>query len=318
MSRNSCWNLKTPKGVVVDSLSCGSNGGCCDCDSRRGLCCTHIPCREPELWPVDRQSASSAMCRARASDRLSRGRNFVPVLSSPRCCLRGLAWRLSPRPNHPIFANWDAPFARWSSCPGGSTKERGRGSIDVGNLASRAREAVDPAAWEGRAVVIEAFERLLLPGASVEIVARSFNPPLVIDRSYASKEADRARSAELSRLAAFSAAGGSLRLMCWCAPRQCHAASIARAVASLAEEGLVGGKGSYPKFVFQHCSSSLGPLFVLFGPGAGSVRQRPSGKKASQPGCPPKQGKECVQERSSALLSSARIEIERSREQTLE
>eukprot|EP00962_Isochrysis_galbana_P028457 scaffold8995_cov120-Isochrysis_galbana.AAC.8 len=26
--------------------------------------------------------------------------------------------------------------------------------------------------------------------------------------------------------------------------------------------------------------------------------QRPSGKKASQPGCPPKQGKECVQERS--------------------
>eukprot|EP00962_Isochrysis_galbana_P021447 scaffold6329_cov121-Isochrysis_galbana.AAC.2 len=61
---------------------------------------------------------------------------------------------------------------------------------------------------QSRAVVIEAFERLLLPGASVEIVARSFNPPLVFDRSYASKEADRARSAELSRLAAFSAAGG--------------------------------------------------------------------------------------------------------------
>eukprot|EP00962_Isochrysis_galbana_P000806 scaffold231_cov131-Isochrysis_galbana.AAC.4 len=52
------------------------------------------------------------------------------------------------------------------------------------------------------------------------------------------------------------------------------------------------------KFVFQHCLSSLGHLFVLLGPGAGSVRQRPSGKKASQPGCPPKQGKEYVQERS--------------------
>eukprot|EP00962_Isochrysis_galbana_P019944 scaffold5812_cov140-Isochrysis_galbana.AAC.5 len=91
---------------------------------------------------------------------------------------------------------------------------------------------------QDRAVVIEAFERLLLPGASVERVARSFSPPLVFDRSYASREADRARSAELSRLAAFSAAGGSLRLMCWCAPRQCHAASIARAVASLAEEEL--------------------------------------------------------------------------------
>eukprot|EP00962_Isochrysis_galbana_P021848 scaffold6454_cov113-Isochrysis_galbana.AAC.14 len=37
-----------------------------------------------------------------------------------------------------------------SSCPGGSSKERGRGSIAVGNLASRAREAVDPAAWEVR------------------------------------------------------------------------------------------------------------------------------------------------------------------------
>eukprot|EP00962_Isochrysis_galbana_P037354 scaffold13021_cov127-Isochrysis_galbana.AAC.3 len=60
----------------------------------------------------------------------------------------------------------------------------------------------------------------------------------------------------------------------------------------------VGGRGSYSKFVFQHCSSSLGPLFVLFGPGAGSVLQRPSGKKASQSGCPPKKGKECVQERS--------------------
>lgn len=166
----------------------------------------------------------------------------------------------------PLFASWDAPFARWSSSPGGSNRERG--SIAVGNLAARAREAVDPAAWEvrvdrtrpgqprsplgnpfpmkdtqDRAAVIEAFEKLLLSGASVEIVARSFTPPLVFDRSYASREADRARSSELGRLAAFSAAGGSLRLMCWCAPRQCHAASIARAVASLAEKekGLARG-----------------------------------------------------------------------------
>jgi len=35
-----------------------------------------------------------------------------------------------------------------------------------------------------------------------------------------------------------TAAVTGLRLMCWCAPRQCHAVSIARAVASLAEEGL--------------------------------------------------------------------------------
>eukprot|EP00962_Isochrysis_galbana_P006984 scaffold1884_cov109-Isochrysis_galbana.AAC.3 len=65
----------------------------------------------------------------------------------------------------------------------------------------------------------------------------------------------------------------------------------------------LGGKGAILSSCSnQHCSSSLGPLFVLFGPGAGSVCQSPSGKKASQPGCPPKQGKECVQERSSALL----------------
>eukprot|EP00962_Isochrysis_galbana_P015958 scaffold4558_cov117-Isochrysis_galbana.AAC.4 len=51
-----------------------------------------------------------------------------------------------------LFATWDAPFAWWSSCPDpeGWTKERGRGSIAVGNLASRAREAADPAAWEVR------------------------------------------------------------------------------------------------------------------------------------------------------------------------
>eukprot|EP00962_Isochrysis_galbana_P015237 scaffold4369_cov149-Isochrysis_galbana.AAC.4 len=65
-------------------------------------------------------------------------------------------------------------------------------------------------------------------------------------------------------------------------------------------------------------SPPLSPPPFTVSPGAGSVRQRPSGKKASQPGCPPKQGKEYVQERSYALLSSARIEIERSREQTLE
>eukprot|EP00962_Isochrysis_galbana_P038502 scaffold13670_cov141-Isochrysis_galbana.AAC.1 len=50
----------------------------------------------------------------------------------------------------PLFANWDVPFGRWSSCPVGSSRERGRGSIAVGNLAFRAREAVDPAAWEVR------------------------------------------------------------------------------------------------------------------------------------------------------------------------
>eukprot|EP00962_Isochrysis_galbana_P046051 scaffold18381_cov124-Isochrysis_galbana.AAC.1 len=36
-------NWKTPWGVVVDSRSCDSIGGCCD--AQRCLCCTHYPCK---------------------------------------------------------------------------------------------------------------------------------------------------------------------------------------------------------------------------------------------------------------------------------
>eukprot|EP00962_Isochrysis_galbana_P031977 scaffold10469_cov118-Isochrysis_galbana.AAC.5 len=66
-----------------------------------------------------------------------------------------------------------------------------------------------------------------------------FGPPLVFDRSYASREGSGSsafcRTFEASSI---FCCGGSLRLMCWCAPRQCHAASIARAMASIAEEEL--------------------------------------------------------------------------------
>eukprot|EP00962_Isochrysis_galbana_P045188 scaffold17717_cov112-Isochrysis_galbana.AAC.3 len=48
--------------------------------------------------------ASSAQCRARASTWLSRGRAIIPALSSLRCCQRGLAWHLCPRPNPPRWA----------------------------------------------------------------------------------------------------------------------------------------------------------------------------------------------------------------------
>eukprot|EP00962_Isochrysis_galbana_P014087 scaffold4013_cov140-Isochrysis_galbana.AAC.7 len=42
----------TPWGVIVDSRSCDSNGGCCDSRRCLCLCCTHFPCLEPDLWPV--------------------------------------------------------------------------------------------------------------------------------------------------------------------------------------------------------------------------------------------------------------------------
>jgi len=88
---------------------------------------------------------------------------------------------------------------------------------------------------QDRGVVCKAFESLVRKGLSVEEVARDFSPPLVFDASFASRGAEKARKLELERLAAFSAGGGSLRLMCWCAPRQCHALSIAKVVAERAE-----------------------------------------------------------------------------------
>eukprot|EP00962_Isochrysis_galbana_P004831 scaffold1321_cov97-Isochrysis_galbana.AAC.1 len=86
-----------------------------------------------------------------------------------------------------------------------SDARRQRGSIAVGNLVARAREASDPSTWEvkvdrssplgnpfpmspgqDRSVVCKAFESLVRKGLSVEEVAREFSPPLVFDASFAS------------------------------------------------------------------------------------------------------------------------------------
>eukprot|EP00962_Isochrysis_galbana_P013992 scaffold3978_cov112-Isochrysis_galbana.AAC.1 len=73
------------------------------------LLLTHNPCQEPELWPVDRHSASSALlCRLRASNRVARGRIFLPVVSSRRCCRRGHAQHLCPWPKPPQWAPAEA------------------------------------------------------------------------------------------------------------------------------------------------------------------------------------------------------------------
>eukprot|EP00962_Isochrysis_galbana_P032572 scaffold10715_cov114-Isochrysis_galbana.AAC.24 len=75
----------------VDSFSCDSKGGCSS--SQRGSCCTHIPCLEPELWQVvSREPAPAVRCaRPWRAQGCRAGGDFVPVLSTPRCCLRGLA-----------------------------------------------------------------------------------------------------------------------------------------------------------------------------------------------------------------------------------
>eukprot|EP00962_Isochrysis_galbana_P044116 scaffold17001_cov84-Isochrysis_galbana.AAC.2 len=62
----------------------------------------------PELWPVDRHSASSALCRLRASNGVARGRIFIPVVSSRRCCRRGHAQHLCPWPKPPQWAPAEA------------------------------------------------------------------------------------------------------------------------------------------------------------------------------------------------------------------
>eukprot|EP00962_Isochrysis_galbana_P011630 scaffold3273_cov126-Isochrysis_galbana.AAC.4 len=84
--------------IWVDSRSCDSIGGCCD--SRRGLCCTHFPCQEPELWTVIRPELAVrwrwALGSARRCHRQSLGRAIVPELRSCHRCQDGLI--LSPCP----------------------------------------------------------------------------------------------------------------------------------------------------------------------------------------------------------------------------
>eukprot|EP00962_Isochrysis_galbana_P006905 scaffold1864_cov106-Isochrysis_galbana.AAC.14 len=84
------------------SRSCDSIGGCCD--SRRGLCCTHFPCHEPELWTVIRPESAVrwAVPGARRCHRQSLGRAIVPELRSCHRCQDGLIsspcpWSCRPR-----------------------------------------------------------------------------------------------------------------------------------------------------------------------------------------------------------------------------
>eukprot|EP00962_Isochrysis_galbana_P023299 scaffold7011_cov112-Isochrysis_galbana.AAC.29 len=64
--------------------------------------------RSWRIWPVDRQNASSALCRLRASNRVARGRKIIPVVSSHRCCRRGHAQHLCPWPKPPQWAPAEA------------------------------------------------------------------------------------------------------------------------------------------------------------------------------------------------------------------
>eukprot|EP00962_Isochrysis_galbana_P034498 scaffold11693_cov115-Isochrysis_galbana.AAC.2 len=64
------------------------------------------------LWLlVDRQSASSALYRLRASTRVSRGREIIPVVSPRQCCRRGHAQHLCPWPKPSQWAPAEAGAA---------------------------------------------------------------------------------------------------------------------------------------------------------------------------------------------------------------
>eukprot|EP00962_Isochrysis_galbana_P057212 scaffold29487_cov131-Isochrysis_galbana.AAC.2 len=155
--------------------------------------------------------------------------------------------------------------------------------------AARARAMVPPSQPSGGILVIPAPPRMSLPGA---------------------EEEDQVIS-DPSVLAALE-----------------HAYSLQRETrveARVARFARRAFRGCYLTFVFQHRSSSLGPLFVVFGPGAGSVRQPANALRGeSEPVRLPPQARQGVHSRFKrevklcALLSSAQIEIERSREQTLE
>eukprot|EP00962_Isochrysis_galbana_P041186 scaffold15050_cov141-Isochrysis_galbana.AAC.1 len=158
---------------------------------------------------------------------------------------------------------------------------------------------------QDRGVVCKAFESLVRKGLSVEEVARDFSPPLVFDASFASRGAEKARELELERLAAFSAGGGSLRLMCWCAPRQCHALSIAKVVAERAESAC--------RLLSQLCLLVRRSLLSL-GPGAEERSHYLGG--GSLYGCPPERSFEQRMRREHEFKRGLSGSSQRSREQT--
>eukprot|EP00962_Isochrysis_galbana_P015295 scaffold4394_cov113-Isochrysis_galbana.AAC.1 len=103
MSRNSDWNLEKPEGCCSGQLfAVVVMGGAATC---KGVFAALTP-RAGALVSGQAtgraQSASSALCRLRASTRVSRGRVIIPVVSSRRCCQRGHAqhhcqWSKPPR-----------------------------------------------------------------------------------------------------------------------------------------------------------------------------------------------------------------------------
>eukprot|EP00962_Isochrysis_galbana_P049322 scaffold20836_cov106-Isochrysis_galbana.AAC.3 len=112
MSRNSDWNLENPEGRCSGQISAVVvMGGAATPKGVFAALTTHAKSQEPELWLVDRQSASSALCRLRASTRVSRGREIIAVVSSRQCCRRGHAQHLCPWPKPPQWAPAEAGAA---------------------------------------------------------------------------------------------------------------------------------------------------------------------------------------------------------------
>eukprot|EP00962_Isochrysis_galbana_P022367 scaffold6695_cov136-Isochrysis_galbana.AAC.6 len=110
MSRNSDWNLENPEGCCSGQLfAVVVMGGAATPKGVFAALTTHAKSLSSELWPVvDRQNASSALCRLRAGTRVSRGREIIPVVNSHRCCRRGHAPHLCSWPKPPQWAPAEA------------------------------------------------------------------------------------------------------------------------------------------------------------------------------------------------------------------
>jgi hypothetical protein len=79
-----------------------------------------------------------------------------------------------------------------------------------------------------RDAVCIAYDEILDDPLAADVSAIAARHGLHVDHRFAMAHARTEHEAELQRLEGRLRAGESLRLMCWCAPKRCHAAGIAR------------------------------------------------------------------------------------------
>ena len=177
----------------------------------------------------------------------------------------GLLWQLGAvvRPLVlPAFSSWNAPFAAWAdwgedlaqSSPRLGSIGIGRARLDShGNVIFRAGDVlvdrstvlgnpfpIDSSVGASRSIVCNACAEVFINHRSVDGVSTQApsGARLPISSALAGPVAHQARWKAVDALAMRVAGGECIRLLCWCAPRRCHALSVAASVRRRAREVL--------------------------------------------------------------------------------